>query len=64
MDELFLTGMTLKEARVVLLQKGITNFKIVVTSPPRCECESADESFRVLMVYSNYSPIKILVCKP
>lgn len=64
MDELFLTGMTLKEARTVLHQKGITEYGVVVTCPPRCRDIDADDSFRVLMVYPNKTPITLLVCKP
>lgn len=64
MDALLLTGMTLKEAKAVLQQKGITDYEIVITGPPRCKITDADDNFRVLMVYQDHLPIKILVCKP
>ncbi|HZK27684.1 MAG TPA: hypothetical protein VFD00_09140 [Thermoclostridium sp.] len=64
MDELLLTGMTLKEARGVLKQKGIIEYKVVVTSPPRSSGMEAEEDFRVLLVYPNDTPMTVLVCKP
>lgn len=64
MDELSLTGMTLKEAREVLQQKGVTEYNIAITCPPRLKVVNAEDNFRVLMVYSKQSPITILVCKP
>ncbi|HEY8422110.1 MAG TPA: hypothetical protein VIL05_10270 [Thermoclostridium sp.] len=64
MDELCLTGMTLKEAKNVLFQQGISEYKVAVTSPPRCKNEVIDDDFRVLLVYPDHSPITILVCKP
>ncbi|NLM10706.1 MAG: hypothetical protein GX213_08035 [Clostridiaceae bacterium] len=64
MNELFLTGMTLKEAKTVLLQKGITDYRVTVTCPPRCKNLNADDDFRVLLVYPNHYPMTILVCKP
>jgi len=64
MDELFLTGMTLGEAKHVLMQRGITEYKVTVTGPPRLKNVDIDDNFRVLLVYPDHSPITVLVCKP
>ncbi|NLX76502.1 MAG: hypothetical protein GXZ01_03900 [Clostridiaceae bacterium] len=63
MDTLFLTGMTLKEAREVLHKKGITDYELAVTCPPRMKELKPDDDFRVLLVYFRNSSMTILVCK-
>lgn len=62
MDTLSLTGMLLSEAREALAQKGITEYRVVVTAPPRETGKPASEDSRVLLVYWDRSPIELLVC--
>ena len=64
MDELLLTGMTLEDARIALKEKGITEYEVVVTCPPRSAGLKAEDDFRVLLVNPNDSPMTVLVCKP
>lgn len=62
MNKLSLTGMLLSEAKEALAQKGITDFKVIVTTPPRVTEKIAREDSRVLLVYWDRSPIELLVC--
>lgn len=62
MNELDLTGMLLSEAKTVLAQKGIHDYKVVVTAPPRQSDRTVRDDFRVLMIYWNKSPVELLVC--
>lgn len=64
MNELYLTGMTLREAKEILNGMGIAEYEVVVTCPPYCKNFNVDDNFRVLMVYPNHSPLTLLVCKP
>ncbi len=62
MNELDLTGMLLSEAKTVLAQKGIHDYKVVVTAPPRQSDRTVRDDFRVLMIYWDKSPVELLVC--
>ncbi len=62
MNTLNLTGMLLSEAKEALAQKGITEYKVIVTAPPRATGKVAGEDSRVLLVCWDRSPIELLVC--
>ncbi|AGC68358.1 hypothetical protein Cst_c13670 [Thermoclostridium stercorarium subsp. stercorarium DSM 8532] len=61
MDEMFLIGMTLKDAKEVLKNDGINEYRVVVTAPPRRRNAVVNDNFRVLMVYPEYSPFTLIV---
>jgi hypothetical protein len=63
MSELDFTGMLLSEAKEALAQRGIHDYSIVVTAPPRQTDRTVRDDFRVLMVYWDKSPVQLLVCK-
>lgn len=63
-DSLNLTGMKLDEAKEILRNKGINEYELVVTGPPRLSNRVIQDEMRVLLVQWDQIPVKVLVCAP
>ncbi|MDI9483478.1 MAG: hypothetical protein QM315_09890 [Bacillota bacterium] len=57
------TGMYLLEAKEALHNEGVTNYRIVVTAPPRQTDREPDDYDRVISVDLKADPPQVLVCK-